>query len=84
MNNYNPEWIKAWNANMDRHICLDYYAIMTYITAYYIKDESGTTEYIRNALKLMKFIPSGNVQNAFLTRKKRIRLEKIQKRSYRK
>ena len=41
-NNYNPEWIKAWNANMDLKPCFDYFAVITYITDYYMKDESGT------------------------------------------
>ena len=30
INNYNPEWIKAWNCNMDISVCLDYFAIITY------------------------------------------------------
>lgn len=71
INNYNPEWIKAWNANMDMQICLDYYAVITYITDYYMKDESGTIEHIRKALE-----SEGNdslrekmqiVKNTFLT-----------------
>lgn len=36
---------------MDMQICLDYYAVITYITDYYMKDESGTIEYIRKALQ---------------------------------
>ena len=32
VNNYNPEWIKAWDGNMDIQLCLDFYAIVTYIT----------------------------------------------------
>ena len=32
VNNYNPEWIRAWNGNMDVQICLDFFAIVTYIT----------------------------------------------------
>ena len=31
-NNYNAEWIEAWNGNMDIQICLDFFAIVTYIT----------------------------------------------------
>ena len=42
VNNYNPEWILAWNGNMDIQLCLDFYAICTYITDYYTKDETGT------------------------------------------
>lgn len=51
INNSNPEWIKAWNANMDMQICLDCYAVITYITDCYMKDESGTIEHIRKALE---------------------------------
>ena len=32
VNNYNPEWIRAWNGNMDVQLCLDFFAIVTYIT----------------------------------------------------
>ena len=32
VNNYNPEWIRAWNGNMDLQLCLDFFAIVTYIT----------------------------------------------------
>ena len=42
VNNYNPEWIAAWNGNMDIQLCLDFFAICTYITDYYTKDETGT------------------------------------------
>ena len=51
VNNYNPEWIHSWNANMDLQICLDYYAIITYISDYYSKDDSGTMKHIKEAMK---------------------------------
>ena len=51
VNNYNPEWILNWNANMDIQLCLDYYAGLTYISDYYSKDDTGTTSFIREALK---------------------------------
>ena len=35
VNNYNPEWLFAWNGNMDLQICLDFFEIVTYITEYY-------------------------------------------------
>ena len=31
-NNYNAEWIFAWNGNMDLQIELDFFEIVTYIT----------------------------------------------------
>ena len=51
INNYNPEWFKAWDANMDMQVCLDYYAVIVYITDYYMKDETGTIDFIKGALK---------------------------------
>ena len=32
VNNYNKEWIKCWDANMDIQLTLDHFAIITYIT----------------------------------------------------
>ena len=71
INNYNPEWIKSWSGNMDMAICLDFYAVITYITDYYMKDESGTVKVINEALSnssdenLKKRM--NIVKNAFLT-----------------
>ena len=38
VNSYNPEWARAWNGNHDIQLCLDYYAVITYITEYFTKD----------------------------------------------
>ena len=51
VNPYNPEWILAWNGNMDLQICLDFYAVITYITDYFTKDDTGTLEYMVEAIK---------------------------------
>ena len=51
MNSYNPNWSLAWNANLDLQICLDYHAIITYITDYYSKDDTGTLQYLKEASK---------------------------------
>ena len=51
VNNYNPEWLLNWNGNMDLQLCLDFFAIVTYISDYYSKDDSGTMRYIKEALK---------------------------------
>ena len=64
VNFYNSEWIKAWNANMDIQLCLDYYAIISYITDYYTKDESGTTEFLKQAAKDNKGEPMKKRLNA--------------------
>ena len=60
INNYNSEWIRAWDSNMDIQLCLDYYAVICYITDYYMKDESGTIDFIKDALKNDE---SGNLRN---------------------
>ena len=54
VNNYNTEWIMNWNGNMDLQLCLDYYAVITYISDYYSKDDSGTMGHIRDVLKKAK------------------------------
>ena len=47
MNNYNPQWIFAWNGNMDLQVCLDFFQIISYITDYYSEDDTGTIEYLK-------------------------------------
>ena len=51
VNTYNPEWICAWNGNIDFQLCLDYFAVITYISDYYCKDDSGTMKMLQEALK---------------------------------
>ena len=51
VNNYNKEWIKCWNSNMDIQLTLDHFAIITYITDYMLKDDTGTMEFIKKAIK---------------------------------
>ena len=46
-NDYNPEWMFAWYGNMDIQITLEIFEIVTYITEYYSKDESGIIEYLK-------------------------------------
>ena len=51
VNSYNPEWTRAWKGNTDLQICLDYYAVITYITEYYSKDDTGMMGKIIEMLK---------------------------------
>ena len=37
VNNYNQEWIVAWDANLDISPVYDYFGIITYITDYFMK-----------------------------------------------
>ena len=50
INSYNIEWLRAWNGNMDIQVVLYYFAVITYITYYYAKDNTGTLELIKAAL----------------------------------
>ena len=47
VNNYNPFWMEAWNANMDLQLCLDYFSIITYMTDYVAKPEKKTTDILK-------------------------------------
>ena len=51
VNSYNPEITRAWDGNTDFQICLDFYAIITYITEYYAKDDTGLVKILVNTLK---------------------------------
>ena len=71
INNYNEEWIICWDGNMDIVFCMDFFGIITYITDYYMKDESGTLKFIEEALKQSDDDPIKAklklVKNTFLT-----------------
>ena len=54
VNNFNPHFMEAWQANMDIQFCMDSYAIITYITDYLTKGDSGLTKELRKALKESK------------------------------
>ena len=83
INSYNVEWMRAWNGNMDIKVVLDYFAIITYVTDYYSKDDTGTMEVIKAALEQsdaknvkdkMKI-----VSNAFLTHRQMGEAEAVYK-----
>ena len=71
VNFYNPEWIKSWDGNMDIQPCLDYFGVITYITDYYMKDDSGTMKFINEVLEDSMSEPIKKklalVKNTFLT-----------------
>lgn len=54
VNPYNPEWINAWNGNMDFQCCLDYFQIISYITDYYMKSEGQLIDILMEAAKEVK------------------------------
>ena len=51
INTYNIEWIRAWDGNMDMSPCFDYHAVITYISDYFAKDDSGVMELIKAVLQ---------------------------------
>ena len=50
VNNYNPILLKAWQANIDLQPVCDYYKAITYMTAYFSKSETETTEALKHAV----------------------------------
>ena len=50
INNFNAEWLRAWNGNIDIQICLDFHAVVTYITDYYSKSETELVRLIKKSL----------------------------------
>ena len=50
INSYNPDWIKAWDGNLDIQPTLDFFAVITYITEYAWKPEPMETD-INKALE---------------------------------
>ena len=51
INNYSPEWIVNWNANLDLSPVYDYFGTITYVTDYFTKDSTGLTEVLKQAMK---------------------------------
>ena len=51
VNSYNPEIARAWNGNTDFQICLDFFAIINYVSEYFTKDDSGVVKIMVNTLK---------------------------------
>ena len=51
INSYNPEWLRAWDGNIDIQPVFDHFAIVTYVTEYYSKDETGTVEVLKQVIE---------------------------------
>ena len=71
INNYNPVWLRAINANHDVKLVPDVFGVVTYVTDYYSKDETGLQNVLAGAIKSsdneeMK-IKMKTVANTFLT-----------------
>ena len=68
---------------MDIQIVLDYFAVITYVTDYYSKDETGTLEVIKAALNQSEAKDIKDkmrqVSNAFLTHRQMGEAESVYK-----
>ena len=53
VNNFNPEFLYAWNGNSDLQMTPDYYSVISYIANYVSKDDSSTMEHLKEAAKQM-------------------------------
>ena len=51
INNYNPDILRAWRANMDIQYVLDAYACVMYITSYMMKSERAMGELLKHVSK---------------------------------
>ena len=51
INSYNPEWVRAWDGNTDIQPCFDYFSVITYITEYFTKDDTGMIAKLVEMLK---------------------------------
>ena len=54
INNYNKRFLDVYQANMDIQFCMDSYAVVTYVCDYWSKDETGMTDFLKQALKEAK------------------------------
>ena len=50
INPYNIEMLRAWNGNMDLQPVLDFFAVVTYISDYYAKDDTGLMDILKGVL----------------------------------
>ena len=51
INPFNPEMLRAWNGNMDLQPVLDFFAVVTYVSDYYSKDDTGLMDILNGVLK---------------------------------
>uniref|UniRef100_A0A671XJ70 ATP-dependent DNA helicase n=1 Tax=Sparus aurata TaxID=8175 RepID=A0A671XJ70_SPAAU len=54
VNAYNPDLLRAWNANMDIQYVIDDYSCIMYMMSYVAKPEHEMTEFLKNVIKDVK------------------------------
>ena len=83
VNSFNAEWISAWQGNIDLQICLDFFAVITYITDYFTKDDTGTMEILVDSLKNSEFTDLKDkmalLMNTFITHRQMGEAEAVYK-----
>ena len=71
VNNYNPVWMRFLNSNHDVKLCPDVFGVVTYVTDYYSKDETGLQAVLTAAVKMCDSddikVKMRNVASTFLT-----------------
>ena len=50
-NNYNVEWMRNWDGNLDIQIAICFFAVITYLTNYISKPDTAVVEIVKNAMK---------------------------------
>ena len=51
VNSFNPEITLAWDGNTDFQFCFDFFGIITYITEYFTKDDTGLVKTMVDTMK---------------------------------
>ena len=72
VNNFNPEWLINWNANLDIQPVMDFFAVITYVTDCWAKPDKGITPYLKEAAENLKDEPDQKkrcqqMANTFMT-----------------
>ena len=57
VNNYNPEWIRSWDSNLDIQIVPDMFGVITYVTDYWLKPDKGMTQNLEESAKQLRSEP---------------------------
>lgn len=60
LNQYNPLLLFSWKANLDISVCLDFFAVKTYVAKYCSKEETKSKSYKQIVSEVVPYITSGN------------------------
>ena len=51
INNFNEEWLPAWNSNMDISPVFDFYSVLVYVSDYFLKSDEKILQKLVDAVK---------------------------------